>query len=391
MAGSSGEASGAVPEYEVPELHTRVFHVGSFGALWKRSLHGPELAVQGAVAEDGAAAVAEELGCGLETAAELRAVCRCNKQIAKHSPVDSGTPSGQEVELTGERQPSTYCSEDTTSLSVPRCRQQCCGPPLGSSAAPAALSSMNRQLVGAAPERQIASRTLCIDMLKSPDDEEDPEIISEDSSLVTLRIRKKALERREETIIVDRTCRQETFTYEMESHAIGKRPKDPADLIEEGELFLTLNIFYPVIFQKHKDHKPYQTVLVLGSQKLTELRDSISCVSDLQMGGEFSSHPDQAPEHISKDLYKSAFFYFEGVFYNDRRHSECRDLSRTIIEWSESHDRGYGNLQSAKMEDYTFNDLSIKVGFPYLFCHQGDCEHIIIITDIRSLVCGKKG
>ncbi|KAM9137743.1 snRNA-activating protein complex subunit 3 isoform 4-T9 [Pangshura tecta] len=300
MAGSSGSGSagGAVPEYEVPELHTRVLHVGSFGALWKQNLHGADLALQGAVAEDGAAAVAEDLGCGLETAAELRTVCS-------------------------------------------------------------------------------------IDMLKSPDKEEDPEIISEDSSLVTLRIRKKALERREETIIVDRTCRQETFTYEMESHATGKRPKDPANLIEEGELFLTLNIFYPVIFQKHKDHKPYQTVLVLGSQKLTELRDSISCVSDLQMGGEFSSHPDQAPEHISKDLYKSAFFYFEGVFYNDKRHPECRDLSRTIIEWSESHDRGYGNLQTAKMEDYTFNDLSIKIGFPYLFCHQGDCEHIIIITDIR--------
>ncbi|KAM7166101.1 snRNA-activating protein complex subunit 3 isoform 3-T4 [Macrochelys suwanniensis] len=271
MAGSSGSGR-AVPEYEVPELHTRVFHVGAFGALWKQHLQRAELAVQGAAAQDGAAAVAEDLGCGLETAAELRAVCR---------------------------------------------------------------------------------------------------------------IRKKALERREETIIVDRTCRQETFTYEMESHAIGKRPKKPADLIEEGELFLTLNIFYPVIFQKHKDHKPYQTVLVLGSQKLTELRDSISCVSDLQMGGEFSSHPDQAPEHISKDLYKSAFFYFEGIFYNDKRHPECRDLSRTIIEWSESHDRGYGNLQTAKMEDYTFNDLSIKVGFPYFFCHQGDCEHIIIITDIR--------
>lgn len=56
---------------------------------------------------------------------------------------------------------------------------------------------------------------------------------------------------------------------------------------------------------------------------------------------------------------------------------------RIIIEWSESHDRGYGNLQSVKMEDYTFNDLSLKIGFPYLFCHQGNCEHIIIITDIR--------
>lgn len=41
-------------------------------------------------------------------------------------------------------------------------------------------------------------------------------------------------------------------------------------------------------------------MLVLGSQKLTELRDSICCVSDLQIGGEFSNTPDQAPEHISK-------------------------------------------------------------------------------------------
>ncbi|XP_054666118.1 snRNA-activating protein complex subunit 3 isoform X2 [Grus americana] len=190
--------------------------------------------------------------------------------------------------------------------------------------------------LGCAAETVAELRAVCsIDMLMPSDKEEDPDVIPEDSSLLTLRIRKKALERREETIIVDRACRQETLAYEMESHAIGKRPDDPVDLVEEGELLLTLNIFYPVIFQK--------------------------------------------------DLYKSAFFYFEGIFYNDKRYPECRDLSRTIIEWSESHDRGYGNLQSVKMEDYTFNDLSLKIGFPYLFCHQGNCEHIIIITDIRII------
>lgn len=31
---------------------------------------------------------------------------------------------------------------------------------------------------------------------------------------------------------------------------MGKRPDNPTDLVEEGELLLTLNIFYPVIFQK---------------------------------------------------------------------------------------------------------------------------------------------
>lgn len=35
------------------------------------------------------------------------------------------------------------------------------------------------------------------------------------------------------------------------------------------------------------------------------------------------------------------------------------------------------------MEDFTFNDLNIKLGFPYLYCHQGDCEHVVVITDIR--------
>ncbi|KAM6034270.1 snRNA-activating protein complex subunit 3 isoform 3-T4 [Chlamydotis macqueenii] len=297
---AAAAAEEAAPDYEAAELYTRVFRVGALGRGWRQQLEPPDLSLKAVAEADSDGAVAAELGCAAETAAELRAVCS-------------------------------------------------------------------------------------IDMLMSSDKEEDPDVIPEGSSLLTLRIRKKALERRDETIIVDRACRQETLAYEMESHAIGKRPDNPADLVEEGELLLTLNIFYPVIFQKHKDHKPYQTVLVLGSQKLTELRDSISCVSDLQIGGEFSSQPDQAPEHISKDLYKSAFFYFEGVFYNDKRYAECRDLSRTIIEWSESHDRGYGNLQSVKMEDYTFNDLSLKIGFPYLFCHQGNCEHIIIVTDIRLI------
>ncbi|XP_040273104.1 snRNA-activating protein complex subunit 3 isoform X2 [Bufo bufo] len=225
-----------------------------------------------------------------------------------------------------------------------------------------------------------------VNLLKSNDEgkEADPEIIPEDSCLVTLSIRNKINERRKE-LLVDRAFRQETFHYEMESRGLGTRPDDPSDMVDEGELVLTLNIFYPVIFQKHKMYKPYETVLVLGSQRLTDLRDAIKCVSDLQIGGEFSHNPDLAPENICKDLFKSAFFYFEGIFYNDMRYPECRDISRTIIEWSESRDRGCGKFQSTKMEDFTFNDLNIKIGFPYLYCHQGDCEHIVTFTDIRLI------
>ncbi|KAM4052315.1 snRNA-activating protein complex subunit 3 [Anomaloglossus baeobatrachus] len=229
-------------------------------------------------------------------------------------------------------------------------------------------------------------KSLCsVDSLKSNDGEEaDPEIIPADSRLVTLSVRNKINERRKE-LLVDRAFRQETFSYEMESRGLGTRPEDPSDMVDEGELVITLNLVYPVIFQKHKMYKPYETFMVLGSQRLTELRDAIKCVSDLQIGGEFSNNPDLAPENICKDLFKSAFFYFEGIFYNDMRYPECRDISRTTIEWSESRDRGYGKFQAVKMEDFTFNDMNIKIGFPYMYCHQGDCEHLLVFTDIRLI------
>lgn len=57
---------------------------------------------------------------------------------------------------------------------------------------------------------------------------------------------------------------------------------------------------------------------------------------------------------------------------------------RTTIEWAESHN--FPPFSQAKMEDTRFVDLKVKVGFPYLYCHQGDCEHLVIITDIRSVL-----
>ncbi|XP_007890177.1 snRNA-activating protein complex subunit 3 [Callorhinchus milii] len=214
-------------------------------------------------------------------------------------------------------------------------------------------------------------------------EETNRDVIPEDTDLVTSGIRRKAIESREERLIYDRISRQELFDNEHEMHIVGRKPSKPEDTIQPGELILSVHVYFPIIAFKHKEVKPYLTMLVLGSQKLTDLRDAIKCVSDLQIGGEFSSTPDLAPEHVSKDLYKSAFFFFEDTFYNDMRYPECRNLSRTITEWAESHDRGYGNFKMAKMEDRTFNDMWIKIGCPYLYCHQGDCEHLIIITDIR--------
>lgn len=83
---SSGGCS--FPEYEFPELNTRPFHVGAFGELWRGRLRAQgDLSLKeppasallecGGVTDCGRedAAVAQDLGCSLEAAAELRAVC----------------------------------------------------------------------------------------------------------------------------------------------------------------------------------------------------------------------------------------------------------------------------------------------------------------------------
>lgn len=37
------------------------------------------------------------------------------------------------------------------------------------------------------------------------------------------------------------------------------------------------------------------------------------------------------------------------------------------------------------MEDVIFEDLKVKLGYPYLYCHQGNCEHVIMFTDLRLM------
>lgn len=84
----SGSGGCNFPEYELPELNTRAFHVGAFGELWRGRLRGagdlslrepPASALPGsrgiADSDREDAAVAGDLDCSLEAAAELRAVC----------------------------------------------------------------------------------------------------------------------------------------------------------------------------------------------------------------------------------------------------------------------------------------------------------------------------
>ncbi|XP_068695251.1 snRNA-activating protein complex subunit 3-like [Montipora foliosa] len=178
------------------------------------------------------------------------------------------------------------------------------------------------------------------------------------------------------------TSRRKEVNYLVKETLPTKKPQAFED-IKTNEVVLSIGIYHP-----RKQNK-VQEFLVLGSQSLNELRDKIFCTADHMILGDHSDKPDDLDESTAKELCKSGFFFIEGVFYNDRRDPLSRDYSKVIMDWAKDSQRrkipGLGSLTSKQMDNVMFEDLKIKLGYPYLYCHQGNCEHLMIFTDLRLL------
>lgn len=82
-----------------------------------------------------------------------------------------------------------------------------------------------------------------------------------------------------------------------------------------------------------------------------------------------------------QELYKSGFFYIENTFYNDERDSKNKDNSVFIRKWGEG--KNFGPFDVKKMEDTRLDSLSVRFCYPWLYQHQGNCEHLIVFNDAR--------
>jgi snRNA-activating protein complex subunit 3 len=127
-----------------------------------------------------------------------------------------------------------------------------------------------------------------------------------------------------------------------------------------------------------------QEIYLLGSNKLSELRDFIKCPMDVMRPGDVSKDPSKVAQgKRANEMYKGGFFYINGCFYNDTRWPECIDYSKVIREWASSKKRGIGPFRVLKMEDTLIRDLDLRLGFPYVYVHQGEHEHVFSINDVR--------
>lgn len=161
--------------------------------------------------------------------------------------------------------------------------------------------------------------------------------------------------------------------------------EDQINLNVNDETVLALRFYEPFTYRPNAncDMKPKlsQGFLVLGSQLLSELRDRLYCECKFGPLYDISDNTDKAES--SEKPFDHGFFFIGDTFYNDTRQPTI-DYSEFIRNWAKNHDN-IAELKTDSMEDTKFEDLTVRLGYPYLYQHSGNCEHLFTISDIRLI------
>ncbi|PWA62283.1 snRNA-activating protein complex, subunit 3 [Artemisia annua] len=191
--------------------------------------------------------------------------------------------------------------------------------------------------------------------------------------------------------------RMSSFNYTSRSTQVKSSNTREHIPLHDSEILLCVEVYYS---NRVKTWVKNQEILVLGQQFLTELRDKIYCLSDKIM--------ESAKKHDP-----SGYFLIEDIFYNDLREAGAIDYSKPILDWlreskKTAHEKWecitsgallpkekeyLGSGSGPKMPQFTarsmqktrFCDISFRLGAGYLYCHQGECKHLIVIRDMRLI------
>jgi snRNA-activating protein complex subunit 3 len=166
---------------------------------------------------------------------------------------------------------------------------------------------------------------------------------------------------------------EQTFVELPRDPITGNPLKQP---IRSDEVVLKVAIFH-----QEKSVKT-QEFIVLASQKLSQLRDVLYCLSDHVPNG--------------RDI-KSGYFFIENEFYIDRRDRNNIDYSAEVIKFvndPKNNKKGISGVHNSLvqipkeakiMEETSFNDLQLRLNYRYLYCHQGNCMHYLVFTEMRLI------
>ncbi|KAI8080011.1 snRNA-activating protein of 50kDa MW C terminal-domain-containing protein [Halteromyces radiatus] len=172
-----------------------------------------------------------------------------------------------------------------------------------------------------------------------------------------------------------------------------KKKKIATESMEENHP-LTIGqelIFTISIYQANKPSKLLQEFQLLGSQNLTDLRDALYCRMDFTAHGDRQGRqPEGQIINTIRQKLSASFFYIGNTFYVDERNKmtdddDDDDPSQSIRQWIVERSTTTNPPEKKAMNCLSFSQLSLELNHPYLFYHQQNCQHIVMIRDIRLL------
>lgn len=99
--------------------------------------------------------------------------------------------------------------------------------------------------------------------------------------------------------------------------------------------FVSEIFFYQRSQEANKVLWKEREILVLSDQRLTELKDKITCASDVAwVSSDISENPDVELKERAGDAYPSNFFFIENTFYPDLRNPLATDISKYLDAFS---------------------------------------------------------
>ncbi|EGT34867.1 hypothetical protein CAEBREN_17858 [Caenorhabditis brenneri] len=118
-----------------------------------------------------------------------------------------------------------------------------------------------------------------------------------------------------------------------------------------------------------------------GDHTLLDLKNAFSCPADFAFTEDFSEKKPTIQD-FAKNKWPSSMFFIHNTFFVELQDNpEWEDPSLTIRTWAAK--RNYlGPMHVASMADMKLGDLYCRLGQPYVYIHQGVCEHLIVFNDL---------
>lgn len=156
------------------------------------------------------------------------------------------------------------------------------------------------------------------------------------------------------------------------------------------DAILTIRFYDPFVHvpdERNRNNPKFrQEFNVLSTNYLSELRDKIQCQCNYGPFKDISENPFNNDDNdtTTTDYIDSNFLFIHDTFYIDTRNPNNLDYSDNIMKFTKTREE-FGELKKAIMQETQFKDLQLKIGYPYVYQHFGNCEHVFTFSDIHMI------